>query len=67
MLALGYKTCGALTHAPKLWRYKLFPVASYSVAKPGKSVKGRAAAGGATGTLDGFLPVMLYHSQATGI
>ena len=32
MLALGYKTCGALTHAPKLWRYKLFPVASYSVA-----------------------------------
>ena len=24
--------CGALPRAPKLWRYKLFPVASYSVA-----------------------------------
>ena len=31
------------------------------------SVKGSAAAGGARGTLDGFLPVMLFPGQATGI
>ena len=29
--------------------------------------KGSAAAGGARGTLDGFLPVMLFLGQATGI
>ena len=25
MLARGHKTCGALPHAPKLWRYKIIP------------------------------------------
>ena len=40
MLARGHKTCGALPHAPKLWRYKIIPRRQLSISIAGKISQG---------------------------